>query len=353
MNAPAEPGPDGLLLVDKPAGVTSFAVVAHVRRALREAFPAVAGDAGGRRGKGRARLKCGHAGTLDPLATGLLLVLAGRSTRLAGFLLGLDKVYAATVRFGRATDTLDRDGAPLAAAAVPAAPAAVANALAAFRGRITQVPPVYSALKRDGRPLYELAREGRDPAPPAPREVTLSRLELVASRWDEAPPAGTDPAFLPADGRLYEVDLVVECSSGTYIRSLARDLARAAGSEGHLQALRRLRVGPFDIGGAVTGVLDRDGADLATALRPAAAALPHLPALSVDAARAAALRQGGQPAADWLADLQGDPVRVGDRGRLFRMLDDAGRLVAIGRIDETTGAPRLALVVPRENTRCD
>lgn len=320
----------GFILVDKPAGVTSFDVVNRVRRSLVEAFPDLAPPR--RRGKGPKppRFKCGHAGTLDPLATGLLIVLVGKGSRLSPFLLGLDKTYLATVRFGTATDSLDADGEVTASANPPHSPAAIESALPHFRGDIEQVPPLISALKRDGQALHKRVRAGEEVAEPEARPVTIHRLEIDAARWEgEAP----------------EVDLTVACSSGTYIRSLARDLAEAAGSVGHIVALRRTEVGPFTVAGALTGVMEMPGEDLAAALRPAADALPWAPAMELSGDEADFVRSGGQPGDDWLDRLKEKPVTQGKSSAIFRMLDGDGGLVAVGRIDDDAGLPRTALVM--------
>jgi len=332
---------DGILLVDKPAGLTSFAVVNRVRWALVQAFPDLAAPR--RRlvkgGPKPPRFKCGHAGTLDPLATGLLVLLVGRGSRLAPFLLGLDKTYAATVRFGAGTDTLDSEGVVVATAPVPASVARVEACLAGFRGDIMQIPPIISALKKDGQPLYKLARSGQDVPEPEARPVTISRLDMTGSRWG-----------VPQDDPVYEVDLEVACTSGTYIRSLARDLARAAGSEGHISGLRRLEVGPFGVGDALAGVMDLSGEELAAALRPLSAALPDVAALVLDPQEAAAVRQGQQPRQEWIARLDREPAAAGKAGRLFRLLDGAGDLVAVGRLDQETDELQLAAVIPAENS---
>ncbi len=333
----------GILLVDKPSGVTSFAVVNHVRLALVRAFP----DLAPRRGQGRRpagvpkppRFKCGHAGTLDPLATGLLIILVGKGSRLAPFLIGMDKAYAATIRFGAGTDSLDRDGEVVCTAPVPDSPEIVAQCLDLFRGDIMQIPPVISALKRDGQPLYKLARSGQDVPEPDARPVTISRLEMTDSRWGGA-----------AEDPVHEVDLVAGCSSGTYIRSLARDLAQAAGSEGYIQSLRRLTVGPFDVADAVSGIMDQDGESIAAALRPLSSALPQAPLLTLDEEESVAVRQGHQPNLTWLERLDRELLVIGKAGRLFRMLDDAGDLVAVGKLDDDTGEPRIAAVIASEQS---
>lgn len=335
---PGAVGPGGILLIDKPAGVTSFQVVERVRRQLLNAFP----ELQPRRGPRPAgtpkppRFKCGHAGTLDPLATGLLVVLVGKGSRLSPFLMGMDKTYAATVRFGAATSTLDREGEVTATAAVPADVQTVEALLPRFRGDLLQVPPLISALKRDGKALYKRVRAGEDVAEPEARPVTISRLEMTGARWP-----GVDQ-----DGALHEIDLVVDCGSGTYIRSLARDVAQAAGSVGHIQQLRRLRVGPFTVNDALSGVMELDGAALAAALRPLAEALPTAPALVLDAAEAGQVRQGGQPLPTWLKRLDGPLTADPKHGQIFRMLDGAGLLVAVGLVDAETGLPRSAAVIP-------
>ena len=140
----------------------------------------------------------------------------------------------------------------------------------------------------------------------------------------------------------------MECSSGTYIRSLARDLARAAGSEGHIHSLRRLTVGPFDVAYAVSDIMARDGESLAEALRPLSEALPQVPSLSLDGEESVAVRQWHQPGVRWLERLDRELLVVGKAGRLFRMLDRAGDLVAVGRLDEDTGEPRIAAVIATE-----
>ncbi len=312
----------GLLLVDKPAGVTSHTVAGRVLHAIAEDFPDL--RARKKRGGGPAtmRFRTGHAGTLDPLATGLLLVLLGRACRLTPFLVGLDKTYLATIRFGAGTDTLDADGEVTATAPPPSSSDDVSAVLDRFTGPILQVPPIYSALKRDGKTLHREARAGHDVPEPEPRPVTIHGLRIVAARWDQALP---------------ELDLEVDCSSGTYIRSLARDLALAAGSLGHLSALRRTVVGPFRVDDAFADVMNARGADMAAAAIPLGRALPHLPQVVLEAADAAAVRQGAQPGAAWLRD-------VGE-ARCAALLDPDGDLVAVaGRLEDDGW--RLETVVP-------
>jgi tRNA pseudouridine55 synthase len=201
----------GLVIVDKPAGLTSHDVVARIRRL-----------AGTRR--------VGHAGTLDPMATGVLVVGVEKATRLLGYLTLTEKDYTATIRLGQATDTDDADGEVISASpADGVSAAALTAAAAALTGEIQQVPPGISAIKVGGKRAYRLTREG---APPrlAARTVTVRALDILAVR--------------PAAG-LLDVDVAVTCSSGTYIRAIARDLGTALGVGGHLTALRRTRVGPY------------------------------------------------------------------------------------------------------------
>ena len=232
----------GLLLVDKPAGVTSHDVVNAARRALREK-------------------RVGHAGTLDPFATGLLVVLVGQATRLVPHVSGDPKVYAATVRFGAETDTEDLSGTPVRTAEAPTE-ASVREAIPALTGAFDQVPPAYSAKRVQGRRAYDLARAG-DEVVLAPARVRVDAWEVLAWR----------------DGAPTECDVRVRCGPGTYIRSLARDLGRLAGSAAHLSALRRERSGRFDVHDAVTLDALRAGA---VGLRPALDAVPEHPAQPLD-----------------------------------------------------------------------
>lgn len=198
---------DGIVLLDKPAGLGSTPALQRVRRLLRAA-------------------KAGHAGTLDPLATGMLPLCFGQATKACGSLLGSVKAYRARLRLGTATDTGDADGRPVREAPVPPTDrAAVEAVLASLSGEQQQRPPMYSALKHGGRPLYELARRGEE-VERAPRPVTIHRLTLVS----------LEPA---------EIEFDVVCSKGTYVRVLGEDIAAALGTAGHLTALRRTWVDPF------------------------------------------------------------------------------------------------------------
>ena len=216
---------DGLLLLNKEPGLTSFASLNVVKKAF-------------------STKKVGHTGTLDKFASGLLLVLVGRAVKLNSQFVGLSKEYTGTVFFGAETDTLDPEGAVVAEGKIPSREE-VEAALAGFRGHILQEPPAYSALHIGGRRAHELAREGKAPEMKK-RPVTVFELELLS--W--TPP---------------EAKIHVFCSSGTYIRSLARDIALAAGSRAHLSGLNRTRVGSFRLEDAVKG----DAEDLCKALRPA------------------------------------------------------------------------------------
>lgn len=230
----------GLIVIDKPVGPTSHDVVARLRRL-----------AGLRR--------VGHAGTLDPLASGVLLVCLGRATRFVEYLVGLDKVYETTIRLGQATTTYDAEGEVTAERPVTVSEADILATLSAFRGIIHQRVPPYSAVKRGGRPLYERARRGEVIDLPE-REVVISALDLPAF----------DPPLLT---------LRVICSSGTYIRSLAHDLGEALGCGGHVTALRRTAVGRFALADAAElDLLTPE--NIAGRLLPPEAAVAHLPQIT-------------------------------------------------------------------------
>jgi tRNA pseudouridine55 synthase len=201
-----------LLLVDKPAGVTSHDVVQLARRAYSER-------------------SIGHLGTLDPFATGLLVLLLGRSTRLATFICTEPKVYEATIRFGAETDTDDCTGAVVREASAPSREA-IDEAIESLTGKISQVPPAFSAKSVDGVRAYDAARRGEP--------MDLAAVDVDVSEW------------VIRNARESEIDVTITCGSGTYIRALARDLGRKTSSAAHLSALRRIRSGPFDVGDAVT-----------------------------------------------------------------------------------------------------
>jgi tRNA pseudouridine55 synthase len=254
--------PGGLIIADKPAGLTSHDVVARIRRL-----------AGTRR--------VGHAGTLDPMATGVLVVGVEKATRLLGHLALTEKEYSATIRLGQATDSDDADGTIISrVSARGVSRPSLTAAAAALCGEISQIPPAVSAVKVGGRRAYRLARDG---APPRlePRTVTVHELTVRAVRRQ-----GDD---------LLDADVTVTCSSGTYIRALARDLGAALGVGGHLTRLRRTRVGPYREQDART--LDQLSAELAV-LPLAQAAAAAFPRVDLSAEQAARLAHGGRlPAA--------------------------------------------------------
>ncbi len=280
------PVPVGVLIAEKGPGVTSFHVVAHLRRVLRVA-------------------KVGHGGTLDPMATGVLPILLGEATKLTPYLLAEDKEYVATVRLGVTTDTLDATGRVTGERPVPALDAAAVDALLRrFEGEIEQVPPMFSALHAGGRRLHELARAGVE-VPRAPRRVRIDAIERL--EWT--------PPFLR---------LRVACGKGTYIRSLAADLGEAAGCGARLDALVRTRLGAFTLAEAVpwATVLEGDPARLAARVQPADRAVAHLPAVRVEPAGADRLRHGQRvPAA-----APAGPCRLyaGDRFLGIGQADAAG-----------------------------
>ena len=282
-----------LWLVDKPAGPTSHDVVAQVRRRLPR------------------RTKVGHAGTLDPFATGLLVVLSGRATRLASLLSGLDKGYLTTIRTGFTSETGDTEG-PITSAGAPADGARIAAALEHFRGPQMQRPPAYSAVKVGGERLYARARRG-DEAQAAERPITVHRLELV----DDL-----------GDGRAV---LSVRCSKGTYIRQLVADIGARLGCGAYCETLRRTHVGDLDVVDALPPdeVVDAGGID---PLR----GLAHLAAQEVDAHDAEELSHGR-------------PVAGEGEGR--RLLVHDGELLAVGEADGAgTVRPRIVLR-PAEGAR--
>ena len=247
----------GILLVDKPGGMTSHDVVARTRRAF-------------------GTRKVGHAGTLDPMATGLLVIGIEAATRLLTFVVGADKTYAATIRLGQSTATDDAEGEIVTTASAEAIASVtserIADGIAALTGPLSQVPSTVSAIKVDGRRAYDRVRAGEE-VELAARDVVISRFDLLDDR--------------PGDG-VRDLDVIVDCSSGTYIRALARDLGADLGVGGHLTALRRTRVGPFDVARAV----GLDGLADSSPLSSAEAASAILPVLEVSAQEAVDLRHG-------------------------------------------------------------
>ncbi len=286
--------PDGILVLDKPSGPTSHDMVYLVRR-------------------GTGEKRAGHAGTLDPLATGVLVMCVGAATRLSEYLIGEDKRYAAVVRLGAATDTYDAQGTVTATAPVNVSQAQIEAALGEFRGAILQRPPAYSALKRGGQKAYEMARRG-EAVQLEPRAVTIYALTLD----DYAPP----------DARLS-----VHCSAGTYIRSLAHDLGQRLGCGAHLASLRRTAAGHFAVAQAVT-VDDLQAAfeagTWARYLQPPQAALPHWPRITAGPERL--LNGSPVPDGEWQLAQPGSAAI--EAGTLALAFDAADRLLAVVERDE-------------------
>jgi tRNA pseudouridine55 synthase len=269
----------GWLILDKPVGLGSTQAVSAVKRALREG--------------GYAKVKVGHGGTLDPLASGVLPIALGEATKLSGRMLDADKAYNFTIRFGEETDTLDAEGVVAARSEVRPTLAQVEAVLERFTGAIEQVPPAYSALKVDGRRAYDLARAGEE-VQLAVRQVTVHELLTVQPEEKKL-----DSRFRGNDGEgLDEITLSARVSKGTYIRSLARDIAHALGTVGHVTMLRRVKAGPFTLDGAISlDNLHRSAMArrLEEAVLPLAAGLDDIPALTVTPREADLLRRGQQP----------------------------------------------------------
>jgi tRNA pseudouridine55 synthase len=283
--------PTGILVLDKPAGLTSNGALQRVRRAFGAA-------------------SAGHVGTLDPMATGMLPICLDEATKVIAEIESGAKCYEFTLQLGSRTDTGDRDGASVEERAVPVFDdARLEQVLAGFRGVQSQVPPMYSALKREGRPLYELARLGLEVERSA-RTIEIRRLEIVGRRIDS-------------------LDLECECAKGTYIRVLGEDIAKALGTVGHLTSLRRLWVEPFrdhpmvTLDAALAGAADRSGL-----LQPDAA-LQALPYVGLTAPMAAAMRQGQAVTHTEATRSTGRRVRVYGPDGVFMGLAEAlpdGRL---------------------------
>ncbi len=280
----------GFLLVDKDSGWTSHDVVAKVRGLTR-------------------KRKIGHAGTLDPLATGLVVLGLGKATRLLRFVQDAPKEYLAQARLGVATDSLDADGSVLSREPMPVSEDEVRTAMTRFVGRISQIPPMVSARKVEGRRLYELARQGIEVEREA-RWVEISVLELLD--------------FAPCN--YPEVSFRVICSKGTYVRTLADDIARALGGHAHLTSLRRLRNGSLLVDDAHTiDEVAAAGDDWRDLSLTAAAGLPDLPLVTVGDDTAVAVRNGVVfPASALMAEPHDGPVRV---------VDGEGQLLAVYRVD--------------------
>lgn len=288
----------GILLVDKPQGITSHDVVARARKAL-------------------GTRKIGHAGTLDPMATGLLVLGVDAATRLLTFVVGLDKTYEATIRLGESTDTDDADGQMISRAdASPLAFERILDEIAPLTGEISQVPSTYSAIKVDGRRAYDLARSGEEVVLKA-RTVTVTRFEVVTQR---------------RQGTTVDLDVVIDCSSGTYIRSLARDLGAVLGVGGHLTSLRRTRIGPFEVGDAV----ETDAIAEHPLVDPAQAAAVVLGRIDVSDEEARDLRHGKK--------LVGAAVRL--PATPAAAIDPDGQLVGV--VEKRGADVKSAMNMPQE-----
>lgn len=279
---------DAMLLVDKPAGITSHDVVSVARRALGER-------------------RIGHAGTLDPFATGLLVLLTGRATRVLPYVDGEPKEYEATIRWGAETDTDDATGQITRESSHVPTREEIDAAVAALTGRIEQVPPSYSAKQVGGRRAHAAARRG------AP--LTLAPASVIVHGWTIR------------SHRDEETDVTIVCGGGTYIRALARDLGRALNGAAHLAALRRTRSGPFDVSGASSFADLRDGR---ATLRSPREAIPSLPEQRVSDEDAAKLARGMR-------------VSAGVEGDRAALVSDAGELLAIAERCGGQWQPRVVL----------
>ena len=305
----------GVVLLDKPAGLSSNQALQRVRRLYN------------------AR-KAGHTGTLDPFATGLLPICLGEASKTTAFLLDAVKAYRAEAALGQSTTTGDLEGEPLEAGPVPdASRDVVERVMRRFTGDLEQVPPMYSALKHEGKPLYEYARQGIT-VPRKARAVTIHELRLL----DWTPP---------------RLAFEVVCSKGTYVRTLAEDIAQALGTVGHLVALRRLRVGPFRIdgtqaghGGPVDDAVTLDDLESAAArgalaahLLPVDAALPDWPVVQLGSEAARAFRHGNPaPLAAEDSPAATGAVRVRDgSGRLLGLGENEGGMVRPRRVFQLDG----------------
>lgn len=283
---------DGLLIIDKPEGLTSHDVVSRVRRVLKTR-------------------RVGHTGTLDPFATGVLVILVGQATRLARFLDKDVKEYEAVVQLGSTTDTGDRTGAPGVECGLSDEDLArrVSTTdwdviFSKFRGKIEQVPPMYSAKKVEGRKLYELARQGH--------EIERAAVPVTVYNLDLLPRTAETPASA--------ITIRVVCSAGTYIRTLAEDIGSEAGVGAHLSELRRTRAGRFTIEQAATLERFEGAAEPAGILLPMNAAVEHLPSMTLSPERAAKAKNG----------LSSRTNIELDDGEAVQMLDEKGGLIAIG-----------------------
>ncbi|MEY3623760.1 MAG: hypothetical protein RLZZ407_1319 [Pseudomonadota bacterium] len=274
----------GWIILDKPLGLGSTQAVAAVKRNLRSA--------------GFGKVKVGHGGTLDPLATGVLPIALGEATKLCGRMLDASKTYDFTISFGTETSGLDAEGEVVATSDVRPTLEQVQQALAQFTGPIEQIPPAYSAIKIDGKRAYDLARAG-EVVEMKSRAVTVYQLtichaELVSASYFDRDESKTLKQ-VQGDAPLKSITLTADVSKGTYIRSLARDIAYALGTVGHISMLRRVRAGPFALNGAIS--LDKlnafgQGAAQEDIILPIEAGLVDIPALDLSPEQARAIQQG-------------------------------------------------------------
>jgi tRNA pseudouridine55 synthase len=294
---------DGVVFLDKPCGLSSNAALQRARRAF-------------------AADRAGHTGTLDPLASGMLPVVLGDAAKFGQALLDADKEYLAGVALGRTTTTGDAEGETVAVRPVPLLDDASLEAcLARFRGRIEQIPPMYSALKRDGRPLYAYARRG-ETVERAARPVTIRELELREHRGET-------------------LVLRVRCSKGTYVRTLGEDIGRALGCGAHLSSLRRTAVGPFGIAVCVElDALERSSeGEKAALIHPADTLLAGMPRIELDAGQSARLQQGQAVALEPLPVLNPGTVRAyGPEGRFLGVAECRGGLLHARRLVRQDGS---------------
>jgi tRNA pseudouridine55 synthase len=307
---------DGVICIDKPAGITSHDVVAQARHILNHK-------------------RVGHAGTLDPFATGLLVLLVGRATRLTQFLSGLEKEYEAIIRLGYATDTADVTGKPLSDPQVGLSWSTqqIEAALKNLRGEIDQVPPMYSAKKQGGRKLYELARKGE--------EVERQPVRVCIHEFEPTKPAGS---WLKdnLDGT-FDFEVRVVCSSGTYVRTLAEDFGKLLNVGAHLAELRRTRVGDFSIDQASTLVQLKTSAaeeSLGKILYKPDEVLARLPAIDVSDEGIVKVRHGINLPVSNQSWTNGERVRI---------RDSEGRLIAVGVFDSVANKLHPAVVFSQED----
>jgi len=317
---------DGVLVIDKPPGVTSHDVVDDIRRILHVR-------------------RVGHTGTLDPFATGVLVMLIGRATRLAQFLSGVEKEYEAVIRLGYATDTGDVTGKPIRTNEESLGPSEspigkssreqIETALESLRGEIDQVPPMYSAKKQDGRKLYEMARRGE--------EVERKPVRVCIHKFEAIKPTG-ELLKDNLDGT-FDFEVRVECSSGTYVRTLAEDFGKRLRVGAHLAELRRTRVGAFQIQQAQT--LEQVKISLAEealgrVVLPTDAALSRFPAIDLTANDVRRVQNGmavNISEANWT------------NGERVRMRDEQGNLIAVAEYDEASASLRPGVVIARDETQ--